>query len=171
MPRSHRVRRFLHWLIRLRGSPRAIAGGVAVGIIVAFTPTIGFQMLLALTLATLLKANRPVSLAATWISSPVTAAPIFAFTYYVGSFFWPGPGAAGVAQALREASRELQSLDVLALRHQLNVFLGLGVDVFVPMLIGGLLVGGLAAAIAYPLTLRTVVKLRARRERRREKRR
>ncbi len=169
--RFPRLARFLNWLIRLRGSPRAIAGGVAVGTFVAFTPTIGFQTVLALALATLLNANRPISIIPTWISNPVTAAPIYAFTYYVGSFFWPGPETATVAHALREASRELKTLDFLALRRQLGVFIDLGVDIFVPMLIGGLLVGGMAAAIAYPLALRAVVALRARRSRRRRKRR
>jgi uncharacterized protein (DUF2062 family) len=62
-------------------------------------------------------------------------------------------------------------LDFLALRGQLDVFLALGVDVFVAMWIGGLVVGSIAAAITYPITLRTVETLRARRSKRRKKRR
>jgi len=139
--------------------------------VVAFTPTIGVQTVLALGLATILKANRPVSIVPTWISNPVTAVPIYAFTYYVGTFFWPGPDVAIVKRALREAFRELEALDFLALGHQLDVFIDLGVDIFVPMMIGGLLVGGVAAAIAYPLAFRAVVGLRSRRDRRRRKRR
>lgn len=155
--------------MRLRGSPDAIARGVAVGMLVTFTPTPGFQMALALGLATLMNANRPVSIVPTWITNPVTAAPIYAFTYYLGSFFWPGPAPRTVATAMRTAAVELESLDFLALRAQLDVFLGLGVDVFVCMWIGGLLVGAVAAAIAYPLTLRTVTRLHALRRRRRSR--
>jgi uncharacterized protein (DUF2062 family) len=169
--RSRRIRRFLNWLIRLRGSPRAIAGGAAIGMVVAFTPTPGFQILLALGIATLLNANRPVAIVATWLTNPLTTPPIFAFTYYLGSSFWPGPEVGSVARALRQATAELASLDLLALRAQLGVFLALGADVFIAMWIGGLIVGSLAAGIGYPITLRTVERLRARRSRRRKRRR
>jgi uncharacterized protein (DUF2062 family) len=162
-----RLRRFLNWLLRLRGSPRAIAGGVGVGLVVAFTPTIGFQGLLALAIATLLNVNRPVAVVLTWLTNPLTIPPVYAFTYYLGSFFWPGPGMAEATRAMREAAGELASLDLLALRAQLDVLVGLGIDIFVPMWIGGFLVGGVATAIAYPLTLRAVVEFRGRRARRR----
>jgi uncharacterized protein (DUF2062 family) len=166
-----RLWRFLNWLIRLRGSPQAIARGIAIGMVVAFTPTIGFQMLIVLGIATLLNANRPVSIVPTWLTNPFTIPPVYAFTYYLGSFFWPGPELASVTRAMRAAAKELESLDFLALRAQVGVFLDLGLDVFMPMWIGGLIVGAIAAAIAYPLTLRTVVRLRERRARRRGKRR
>ena len=169
--RSPRVHRFLTWLLRLRGSPQAIARGAAIGMIVAFTPTPGFQILLALALATLFTANRPVAIVPTLLTNPVTTAPVYAFTYYVGSYLWPGPEVATVARALRDAAAQLASLDFLALRAQLDVFLALGVDVFVAMWIGGLVVGSIAAAITYPITLRTVETLRARRSKRRKKRR
>ncbi len=168
--RWRRLRRFLNWLIRLRGSPEAIAGGAAIGMVVAFTPTIGFQTLMTLGLATLLNANRPISIVPTWLTNPVTAPPIYAFTYYLGSLFWPGPEPERVARAMRDAARELGSLDAFALQEQLGVFLELGVDVFIAMSIGGLIAGGVAAAITYPLTLRTVVRLRKIRERRRRRR-
>ena len=161
--------RALEWLVRLRGSPEAIARGVAVGMVVAFSPTIGFQTVLALGLATLFGANRPVSVVLTWISNPLTIPPVYGFTYLVGNAFWPGPEPSRVSEAIAEAAGELERLDVLALREQLAVFLGLGVDVFVTLWIGGLLVGGLAAAACYPLTLRTVVRLRARRQRRKNR--
>ena len=168
---SRRLRRFLNWLIRLRGSPQAIARGVAIGVIVAFTPTIGFQTLITLGIATLLNANRPVSIVPTWLTNPVTIPPVYAFTYYLGSFLWAGPDPAEVTRAMAAAAKELESLDLLAIRAQLGVFLDLGMDVFMPMWIGGLIVGAVAAAIAYPLTLRTVERLRERRRRRRAKRR
>jgi uncharacterized protein (DUF2062 family) len=166
-----RLRRFLNWLIRLRGTPQAIARGIAVGMVVAFTPTIGFQTLIALGVATLLNANRPVSIIPTWLTNPFTIPPVYAFTYYLGSFVWPGPEPATVTRAMRAAARDLESLDFLALRAQIGVFLDLGTDVFIAMWIGGLIVGSIAAAIAYPLTVRTVMRLRERRARRRRKRR
>jgi uncharacterized protein (DUF2062 family) len=139
--------------------------------VVAFTPTIGFQTLIVLGIATLLNANRPVAIVPTWLTNPVTIPPVYAFTYYLGSFLWPGPDPATVTRAMRAATEELESLDFLALQEQLGVFLGLGLDVFIAMWIGGLIVGAIAAGIAYPLTLRTVVRLRERRRRWRRRRR
>ena len=118
-----------------------------------------------------MNANRPVSIVPTWLTNPFTIPPVYAFTYYLGSFFWPGPEPATITRMMRAATKDLESLDFLALRAQLGVFLDLGTDVFIAMWIGGLIVGAIAAAIAYPLTLRTVVRLRERRARRRRKRR
>ncbi|NNL86760.1 MAG: DUF2062 domain-containing protein [Myxococcales bacterium] len=159
------MRPFLNWLIGLRGSPEAIARGVAVGMVVAFTPTIGIQTVLALGLATLLGANRPVSIVPTWLTNPLTIPPVYGFTYMLGNLVWPGPDLERVSGAIRDAARELDGLDFLAFREQLGVFFDLGLDVFVALWIGGLLLGSLAAAISYPLTLRAVVHLRERRER------
>lgn len=167
---SPRIRRFLTWLIRLRGSPRAIAGGAAIGMVIAFTPTPGLQILLALGLATLMNASRPAAVVPTLLSNPLTTVPIYAFTYLVGSFFWAGPDAATVSDALREAAEGFSSSTPPALRAQLDVLLALGVDVFACLWIGGLIVGALAAAVTYPIALRTVESLRARRSRRRKKR-
>lgn len=167
---GRRSRGLLAWLLRLRGSPRAIARGVAIGTLVAFTPSVGLQTLLAVGLATLCNANRPAAALLIWITNPLTMAPVYAFTYGVGGLIWPGPSRASVAAAVRGAAREIAALDVFALRDSLAVFLALGFDVLAPMLIGGVLVGGVAAAIAYPLTLATLARLRRRRPARRRPR-
>lgn len=130
--------------------------------IVAFSPTVGFQALLAVGLATLVNANRPIAVVPIWITNPLTMVPIYAFTYWVGRFFWTGPPPREVARALRGSLEEVSELGSWAMREQLDVFLGLGLDVFVPMAIGGLVVGVVAAGISYPLTLRAVVALRRR---------
>jgi len=166
-----RWRRWVVWLSRLRGSPHAIAGGLAVGTLVTFTPLIGFQTLLALGLATLLGVNRPVSILPTWLTNPFTIPPVYAFTYWVGSFVWPGPSVAEVSAALRTATDQLARSDYFALREQLGALLELGRDVFGPMAIGGLAVGGVAAAFVYVVTLRTVMLVRERRAARRRERR
>jgi len=56
---------------------RAVAGGVALGLFIAFTPTIPFQMLLAAAGALLLKVNLPAAVAGVWVTNPVTAVPVF----------------------------------------------------------------------------------------------
>ncbi|HSH69514.1 MAG TPA: DUF2062 domain-containing protein, partial [Deferrisomatales bacterium] len=89
--RWDRLRRLGRWLFQLRGSPEAIALGVAIGVFVAFTPTAGVQALLALLLATLLGANRPAAVAPVFLTNPLTALPAFTLTYRAGLLWVPGP--------------------------------------------------------------------------------
>lgn len=84
------MRRALRSVVSLHGSPRDVALGAAIGVFVAFTPTVGFQMLIGAFLATLVGANRPAAIILPWITNPLTIPPIFALTYWVGGFFGAG---------------------------------------------------------------------------------
>jgi uncharacterized protein (DUF2062 family) len=146
----------LRWLVRLRGSPEAIGLGVAIGTFVAFTPTIGLQLVLSATLATLFSASRPAAMLMTVITSPPTIPPIYAFTYWLGSFFWSGPPVSDVTAALGDAVERLTSYGWSELGAQLTVFASIGVDVFVPLWIGGVLVGIVTGGASYLPTVRFV---------------
>ncbi|MDD4017264.1 MAG: DUF2062 domain-containing protein [Kiritimatiellae bacterium] len=65
---------------------RSVAGGLALGLFVAFTPTFPFQMLLCAIGAILLGVNLSVSQAAIWITNPLTAIPIYLAAIKVGRF-------------------------------------------------------------------------------------
>jgi uncharacterized protein len=62
----------------------SLAGGVSLGLFVAFTPTIPFQMLLAAIGAILLRVNLPIALLACWITNPLTALPIYVSALRLG---------------------------------------------------------------------------------------
>lgn len=64
---------------------RAIAGGLAAGLFVGFMPVIA-QMLVAATLAILCRVNLPIAAVGTWITNPLTFAPIYLFNYKVGAW-------------------------------------------------------------------------------------
>lgn len=49
----------------------------AVGMLVAFTPTTGVQMVIAGFLSWLLRANKATSVAVVWISNPITMVPMY----------------------------------------------------------------------------------------------
>jgi uncharacterized protein (DUF2062 family) len=149
-------RHLARWLIRLRGSPRAIALGVGIGVFVAFTPTIGFQTVIALVLATLLNANRPAAMALVWVTNPLTIPPCFALTYWVGSLFWPGPSPAAVSHAIRNAIAAAGRHDFWEMYDQFTAFLGIGRDVLIPLLTGGVVVGVTLGSVAYVLILKTI---------------
>lgn len=55
----------------------AAANGLALGLFIAFTPTIPFQMVLAAMGAILLRANLPAAIVGVWVTNPLTAVPIY----------------------------------------------------------------------------------------------
>ncbi len=65
----------------LRLHRRGVARGVAIGLFVALTPTVGVQTLLMLGACLLVRANFPVAFGVSWISNPVTLAPLY-FGYH-----------------------------------------------------------------------------------------
>lgn len=165
-----RLARFFRWLVLLRGSPEAIALGFAIGTFVAFAPIVGLQSIVALLLTTLVNANRPVSLIPLVITNPASIVPVYAFTYWVGSFFWKGPPLDQVRQVLEEAAGRLAEVGFWELAEPLRALLALGGDVFVPLWIGGAIVGLAAGAAVYPVTVVLVRAGRARLQARRRRR-
>ncbi len=64
--------------------PHRLALGIAVGMFVTMTPLIGFQMMITIFLAWLLRANKLVGIPLVWISNPVTFIPIYYPCYRLG---------------------------------------------------------------------------------------
>ena len=73
-----------HNVLHADDPPHRLALGAAIGVFVMFTPTIGFQMLISVLIAWLLKANKAIGLPVVWISNPATFIPIFYPSYLVG---------------------------------------------------------------------------------------
>lgn len=81
-----RTRRFvMHNVLHADDPPHPLALGVAIGLFVTFTPTVGLQMILVMFLAWILKANKLVGLPIVWLSNPATFVPIYASAYGIGS--------------------------------------------------------------------------------------
>lgn len=66
-------------------TPHRIALGVAIAMFVAFTPTIGLQMVLAVAIAAALRANKAVCIPIVWVTNPFTAVPIYSFCWMIGA--------------------------------------------------------------------------------------
>lgn len=64
----------------------SVSRAVAVGIFAAFIPVMPFQMLLAVVLGIVLRANLAIAVALSWINNPVTLLPIAYFVSGVGRF-------------------------------------------------------------------------------------
>lgn len=87
-----RQKRGMRFLGRLLDDPnllhlnrRSVAGGVAVGLFVAFIP-VPMQMTIAALIAIALDVNLVLSVALVWVSNPITMPALFYFGYIVGTW-------------------------------------------------------------------------------------
>lgn len=78
------VRTFERFL-KIRGQPREIALGFALGLFVGMTPFIGLHTVIAVPLAALLKWNKISAAVAVWFTNAATAPFIYSITYIVGA--------------------------------------------------------------------------------------
>ncbi len=81
-----RLRRFFRWLLQQQGNPGEKARGLAIGIFCGCFPLFGFQTLMGIGLARLLRGNYLLAASGTWISNPITYVPLYLLNYRVGSF-------------------------------------------------------------------------------------
>ncbi len=156
-----RLARSIDWVIGLRASPEEIGRGVAIGVFVALTPTLGFQIAIAACLATLLNANRTVAIAGVWITNPITVPPIFAVTYAVGVRFWNGPSVGNVGSLLGGLSQRASQQEIWNWPERLKALILVGRNVLAPLTIGGAICGLAAATICYVVVVRVVRQRRA----------
>ncbi|MEE4240856.1 MAG: DUF2062 domain-containing protein [Desulfopila sp.] len=148
-----RLRPILRWIIKLRSSPRAIAGGLGVGTFVAFTPTIGIQLILAVLLATLFNMNRPAAMIPVWITNPVTVAPIYTFNYWLGSRVWEGPPLSEVSSLFVSIGRTMAHLEFWNVKDQFLAVVQISKEIFIPLLLGSIAIGVVTGLLVYTFTL------------------
>lgn len=161
-------RSLFKWMVLLRRSPRAISGGFALGTFIAFTPTIGLQIGIAIFLATLLNLNRPAAILMVWITNAATMAPIYAFNYLIGTFFWSGPPVAEVYATFQQLALTLLKLEMWDMLDQFKAVMTLGQEIIVPLVIGSTVVGIICAAIVYGISQSLLKYMLLRRQRKQE---
>ena len=133
-------RRVFLWSFRSREMVTALF----LGLIVAFMPLVGIQMLIVFFLALWFRANLPVIVALQWVSNPFTMGPIYFADYQIGlammELFSIAPEPNPLLQPDYDwAHFELRDLGAL-------------LDTFPPMMLGGLALGsfiGLVVSVAY----------------------
>lgn len=149
------IRYYYHRLLRMEGSPEVIARGLAVGVFAGWFPWFGLQTLIALTIALVVRGNKVIAVAATWISNPLTYVPIFAFNYHIGLLVLRSP--------------EDEPFELTALESWQGVQ-ELGSTILVPLFLGSFVVGIISASLSYFVGLRLIQRARQRRLARRRKR-
>ena len=93
---QRRLNRWLQWIWQQEGTPGQRARGLAAGVFCGCFPFFGFQTLLGIGLASVVRGNHLLAAAGTWISNPFTYVPLFWFNYRLGALLlgegtgWPG---------------------------------------------------------------------------------
>jgi len=156
-------RRILH----ADDTPHRIALGVGLATFIGFTPTMGLQTVIALSLAALFRANKAVCIPFVWVTNPITFGPIYAAGWWLGSAILPGAGAGSfdaIQSRLAIATTEgaglignLFSYDFWA--GMANLMLQFGWELWIGCSVMGLFFG----LIMYFATLWVVTAYRARR--------
>lgn len=149
-------------IARLSASPHAVALGFAAGAFASFTPFVGFHFFLAVLLAFLLRASILASAIGTVVGNPVTFPLIWLAAYNIG-----------VATLGRTTKTELllahppNSEDIVSggFLSQASLLWRSIEPVFLPLLIGGIPLGLVCAALCYWLVRMSVEQFKTRRRR------
>lgn len=130
-------------LLDLRDAPHALAGGVAIGMFIGFTPLFGLKTLLCLAAAYLLRCNPIAAVISVSLHDVVTPfwPVLLELEYKIG---WEVLGWLHQAPAA-QPPQHFHMHEVM----QWTTFLGVGL----PMLVGSMFLSAPAALIAYWITL------------------
>lgn len=145
-------------LLSLNDSPHDIALGLSLGMFIGFLPIMGIQMAVVLVFVLpFRKANKIAAVAGVWVTNPLTVIPIYAFIYWVGTAFYPAEYVL-TSEILKCKMRDIIQLDGFI--DQTQAFLSLGADIFLPMCIGGAIVGFIAMFPTYFITRKLIQNYR-----------
>lgn len=127
-------------------SPQRVAAGVALGVFIGFTPTLGLQTVIYVVLAALLPVNKLAGFPAIFISNPLTAVPLYYAAWRLGDL---------VLHTLDPAwgsTQETMSWDSFASSDLTAKLFDIGIELW----LGCILAGAAFALAAYVITLRVV---------------
>jgi len=139
-------RMLLRQILALDDTNHSKALGVALGVFIGMTPTVGIQMILVLVFAALtsklFQFNRVAALLTVYISNPLTVLPIYWLDYKVGTWFIYG-------DATREQFAKILEYDSFA--EWWETILGLFVTIGAPLIVGSLVVATVCGVVTYPV--------------------
>ncbi len=128
--------------LKIKGHPRQIALGFALGVFISMSPTFGFQMIIAVFFASILKWSKVSAAVGVWVSNPFTVPVIYSMTYFVGAKF----------MGLKNT---IQFPDELSVASFFNI-LEKTPNIFAAMTIGGIILGVPLAMASYFISYEAV---------------
>jgi uncharacterized protein (DUF2062 family) len=152
-----RKRLTYYWrrILRVRATPHEVALGCAAGVFAACTPFLGFQMALAGALAFLLRVSIPAALIGTFVGNPLSWPAIWSASYIAGVWVL-GHDSAYAAEHFAQSANALGASLMARTPEAIDAAVVNLSPMVEPMVVGGLLVGLIAAAFSYYPTRRAV---------------
>lgn len=163
------MRRLLRALGKATGTSHQIALGVSIGFFIGWLPIVGIQMVVAVMVCTIFRANKVVPLFPIWLTNPVTIIPIYSFNYWVGWQLVGGPPLANLVSVLRRmimppvAEEGVNRFEAWweSINYSLGELVSMGWEMQLPLWIGCVLVGGALAVPSYYISRRFVESFRS----------
>jgi uncharacterized protein (DUF2062 family) len=150
-----RLRYFRRQVLQVRATPHEVALGLAIGVFTACTPFLGVQTILACLMAFVFRVSMPAAVLGTFVGNPLSWPAIWAASYVSGALLL-GQDPTYAASHLSETA---SILGATLMAPSTDTF-GAAIDnlwpIAEPMVVGGLLVGLIAAIFSYYPTRRAV---------------
>lgn len=157
-----KIERFIVYrILHANESPHRLAMSIGLGLFIAWTPTIGVQMILAFALAALFRANTRIGPALVWVSNPLTLVPIYLPNYWLGHNLLrmfsdrPPPNYAQIKSLIESFSSPgnvlVNFLNPSFWNETFQFLFNVSVELWLGSVIIGLLVGGFAYLVSYKM--------------------
>lgn len=141
------VRKYYDRFLSLRGEPKAIAMGMAIGVFVGVTPTIPLHTALIVLIGITFRQNISAGYLGSWlISNPVTIPFFYVVEYRLGKYLLGDP-----------------SLPAVFTDYSVISLLQHGWGIVAPLLAGGIIIAPFFAVPAYFITHRLLIATRDKR--------
>ena len=148
-------------LLRLKGEPYELALGMAIGIFSGMMPILPFQIALAVTLAFLFKASKITAALGTWVSNPLNLYFIYLYDFKLGAYLL---GVEGGHEILKSVMVSINRGDEMAVIW--GKLFSSGMTLISTLLVGGIIIGTVAAVPSYFIFLKIFQKIREWRQKR-----
>lgn len=131
IPRS--IRYYILRIKRLHGNPKALAGGIAIGVLIGLSPTIPLHTVLIVALGLATRTSILAGILVSWlICNPITFFPIYYIAVIVGNHLTPYELSLERVRGLVDQIATGSSLET-----SMTIIFSLGTEAIVVLLVGG----------------------------------
>jgi len=144
-------------LLAIDDPPERTALAFSIGVFIAFTPFLGLHTILATLIAFIFRFNKVAIYTGTFLNNPpLTLVPIIIASYAVGALFLGRP-----LKIPPEGIELLKNPHLLTKDYYRQIFMQ-SFYIVQPFALGGMVLAVVCSALAYPLTLRALRRVRSR---------
>lgn len=142
----------------MRGTPKAIGRGLAAGVFAGWFPLFGLQTIIGVAIASVVRGNKIMAAAGTWVSNPFTYVPIYYFNFRIGQGLLSQLSIDNEMPSL-EAIQEIVAASGWA---AFSDFLNLGAAFVLTLFLGCFVTGIISAILAYAAGIKLAQVIRRR---------